>query len=445
MITETSEPTKLDAPKAEPLGPPLVLALLATFVQRLAFAVSEVLLVFYLAALVLANVGITLTEVGILSAVLYVTQVLAAPPLGSLTDRLGRKRVLLLCIAGGLVATLIPPLTAVFLLLAINRVLAGAANMGSTPAGLALITDATTSSPARRGRAVTLYEGLGLAAQVGGVVIASVLWQVMQQASFYAAVALFFAALLLVALTIQETHKWVGDGSAKAETGVWMRLLRTRQLWAFAPIWIAANAILGLWYTYTAVLLLGSQPVAGQVLVGSLNGQTITAGLVFLGYGAVYGVGLAYWSGRVIPGARVRIMLIASGSVVLVCTTLAIFNHSAGAAWAWLLLLPAAIGQLGQSGFVPAALAYLTDLAEHQGGVQNRGAVLGFFSTGNSLGNVLGVVFGLIFIQWLGLSFDGLLLGSIVLAVIAFFAALPLLKGERAEAKSPQRGFQGEE
>lgn len=421
--------------KREPLGGALIIVLLATFLQRLAFAVSEVLLVFYLADLVKANVGYTLTEVGILSAIIYVTQMLTAPPLGALTDRLGRRSVLLLTISAGLVATLIPALTSLFVLLIFNRVLAGMANTGAVPAGLALITDATSGSPPRRGRAVTLYEGLGLASQIGGVVLSSILWQTLGRGSFYIAVALLGVTLLLTAWFVKDSYRRdraarEAAESVKVDRRTWLGLLRSRRLWQFAPIWIAANAILGMWYTYTAILLLGSHPNPNQALVGSLNGQTITAALVFLGYGSIYGAGLAYWSGRVVPGARMRIMLLASGSVVLVCAALFAFNHAGGAAWAWLLILPAALGELGESGFVPAALAYLTDLAEHIGGASDRGAVLGFFGTGNSLGNVLGVVVGLLFIQWLGLGFDGLLLGSVILAAIAFVAALPLYREE---------------
>ncbi len=427
--------------KQEPLGSTLIIVLLATFLQRLAFAVSEVLLVFYLADLVKANIGYTLTEVGILNVALYLTQTLAAPPLGALSDRLGRRTVLLLMVAAGMLATLIPALTSLFALLILNRIVAGAANTGATPAGLALLTDATSGSPARRGRAVALYEGLGLAAQIGGVVLSSILWQTMGQGSFYLAIGLLGLTLLLTAWFMKDSYRnarvdeQAGD-NLKVDRRTWLGLLRSRRLWQFAPVWIAANAILGMWYTYTAILLLGSSPNPNQALVGSLYGQTITAGLVFLGYGSIYGAGLAYWSGRVMPGSRMRAMLIASGAAMVVSACLFAFNHAGGAAWAWLLILPAAVGELGESGFVPAALAYLTDLAEHIGGAHDRGAVLGFFGTGNSLGNVLGVVFGLLFIQWWGLQFDGLLLGSAILAAIAFAAAWPLYKEETRQAIS---------
>lgn len=426
--------------KPEPLGGALLVVQFVIFLQRTAFAVSEVLLVFYLADLVKANVGYTLTEVGILSVVIYVTQTLIAPPLGALSDRLGRRNVLLLTIGAGLLATLIPALTSVFLLLIINRIVAGAANIGATPAGLALITDATELAPGRRGRAVSLYEGLGVAAQISSVVLSSVLWQLLGAGSFYVAVALFGVTLLLTAQFMKDNYRRKqlaakSEDSPSVDLGAWLRLLRTRQLWQFAPVWIAANAILGMWYTYTAVLLLGSAPRADQALVGSLSGQTILAGLVFLAYGAMYGAGLAYWSSRVLPGARTRIMLIAAGAVVVVAACLFAFNHAGGAAWAWLFIIPAALAVVGESGFVPSALAYLTELAENIGGVNNRGAVLGFFGTGNSLGNVLGVVIGLVFIQWWGLGFDGLLLGSVVLALIAIAAALPLYGDERAEQR----------
>lgn len=440
LITETD---KQEALKPETqaddgrLGRSLVRTLLVGLLIKMAFGFSEPLMVFFYNFREFSAL-----EYGLLTAAIYASQTLTAPLMGVLADRLGRRNLLLLTIVGGFIAVQIPPLTAVFPLLLLNRLLAGASLVGSTAALLTRVTDETADGhPKRRARATTFYQGIELGGQLIGLVLASVLFQYITINSFYVAAVVYFLTIFLIWWGIPES-KSGAEAKARAqgwgETWQnWRVLFQSRKLWAFVPVWLVVNAILGMWYAHAGVQLLrnptGSNQRPDQYLMGHF--QVSELAFIFLGYAAAFGVGLAVWSRLISRWRYAHIMLLASFCEITICIILLLYNRFGNAGWALLLLIPAALAIAIESGFTPAALGYLTDIAEEVGGERARGTVMGFYSTGNSLGNILGTLLGIALIQFFDFGLNGLLIGSGILGVLGAATVLYLMKRENENFK----------
>src|SRR6266699_4773266 len=163
----------------------LFAAILSTLLLRIASRTSFVLLGFYL--------GEHFTYATIVALVLeafYITELVLAPIVGSVSDRLGCKPFLLsaalvgsvaaLCLAGA--ALLFPHpqatpfdarLVVLLLIVLVGRLLEGAATALNVPSSLGYITEITSGSDKLRARVMTAFEvstvgGLALAIPFGG-------------------------------------------------------------------------------------------------------------------------------------------------------------------------------------------------------------------------------------------------------------------------------------
>jgi len=138
---------------------PLLPIFLIVLVDVLGLTIMIPLLPFYA-----ESFGASATVVGLLQATYAGCQLIAGPPLGSLSDRLGRKPVLLVSqlgtFAGFLILAFAPNLWVVFLARAIDGITAGNLSIAQ-----AYIADVTT--PKERSRAFAL---IGIAFGVGFLV-----------------------------------------------------------------------------------------------------------------------------------------------------------------------------------------------------------------------------------------------------------------------------------
>jgi MFS family permease len=106
---------------------------------------------------------ITSVLVGAVTGLVYLTELLLAPPAGALSDGRGRKRFLL---AGpmlaalavllpplGFLASALPPMALVVGLLALSRLIEGLGSAASVPATLGFLAEGTDRDLLKRGRA----------------------------------------------------------------------------------------------------------------------------------------------------------------------------------------------------------------------------------------------------------------------------------------------------
>lgn len=203
-----------------------------------------------------------------------------------------------------------------------------------------------------------------------------------------------------------------------------------RQFSDFAPAWLAATAVLGVWFANTVYQLSGpSRP--GQVLMGGFSGNTVS--VILGGFVLTLIAGTYTWS-RLFTRFKKKtsMMLLALCGMLVVCLDLLAINHRDGAGPArLLLLLPVlALAVATESGFTPAALAFLADATEDV--AAERGVIMGLYSLFLGVGEVVGGTAGGRFAQAWGI--DGLIFLTLILAAIAMVAVLVARPLERPRA-----------
>src|SRR6266487_5553123 len=250
-------------PKASTLiaGRSIVAAILSTLLLRVASRSSFVLLGFYL-----GEHFTSATVVALVLEAFYISELVLAPIVGSLSDRIGRKPFLLsaplvgsvaaLCRAGA--ALLFPHpqatpfdsrLVVLLLMVLVGRLLEGAATALNAPTSLGYITEATSGSDKLRARVMTAFEvatvgGLALAIPFGGEISS-----LLRTWGFFVVIALHVINGVLIACFLKEsTHRTVQVDAHHSLTES-LSLLRHKRIFPFVPAWLSINALVGAWIT----------------------------------------------------------------------------------------------------------------------------------------------------------------------------------------------------
>jgi MFS family permease len=393
-------------------------AIAAHALVRIASSAEGVLVGLYLASLGNQFGTVQTGLVGSLGAASYAAELVASVPLGLAADVLS---VRLLMVCGALAAAIGVQLFAVTVsrpLLFLSQLLQGIGVAGVTPPLLKFLTQATTGSPARRARAMSLFELSMLAGLALGGLVAAELWAHVHAGAFTAVASLNVACALLLVMRVGRVPK--------PQTGRVLQGLREAlsdaMVRGLAPAWICVNAIIGLWLGPTLSFLLTHRPRGGQYLDGLFAASPSKVGYLMLAYTAVFAVGVTLWS-MILP--RIRLLTALRISLVVmfaVCAALFAVNHSehwSGAARATVLSITALMIMV-ESGFTPAALSLLAQSLEP---VSGKGAAMGIYSFLLGLGAAIGsLMAGALGAAW---QIDGLLLGTVLLAAVA----LILLRG----------------
>lgn len=440
------------------LDTPLKVIIASSFVLRLAGASTAFMLGAYLKQVINADTDL----IGILAALFYVTELTLAPVFGAISDLRGRRPVLILGPLLGVIALPIYPLSAIasvafvsVFILAVARLLEGISTAAKVPSALGYLADATSGdSPERtklRGRVMGFYEISFLIGLVGGTVLGGQLWGALQSTGFFIVSFFYLIATLMLYFFVPETlpsearEHHITDKMAvvassnpvrallKSRLNSYAALLKEPALRSFVPAWLAINAVVGLMGNLVQPLMI--KPRTGyvsafpdQILDGKF--ETSQVSFIFAGFGLVFMVGILAWSltyGRI---RKTDVMLAAVGGLFMMCMGLFGVNNDLlpgilGAIWMPILV----VGIFLVSGFTPIALAYLAEISGAR--VEHRGAVMGLYSVFLGLGQLIGSGGGGFFIKWVGQGFNGLILSTCLLGIVALVAVL-LLRREHA-------------
>ena len=375
---------------------------------------------------------------GIIIGTFFVAEVLGAMVLGSWSDRFGRKLFIIFGPLFGALAVLITSITTWVWLLIFTRLLEGLSTGSNAPATLGYIAESTSHSSALRTRVSGLFE----VASIGGVALGFSLGGWMWR-EFGTAAVVFgipftspaFAVNTLLYL-LSFIVLWVGIREVKEKKRAsissilspvetvkryWM-LARNPLIAGFAPAWIAINAVLGIWINTTARILTDKAGFSDQLLVGQFN--SFQAGNVRAAYAVFFILGIVLWSVFFPNLKRTTAMLIGCGGLAVSCLLISVINHqsSMDAPLTMALAILLVISIMVQSGFTPAALAYLADISETQRA--DRGAIMGLYSVFLGLGQFLGLSVGGLFVDYGGA--DGMALITGLLGVFAAFLVIRL-------------------
>jgi len=379
--------------------------------------------------------GVTSLLVGVLTALVYVTELLVAPLAGALSDARGRKAFLLagpalsalavLLIPLGSLGAALPPLALVLTLVGAARLVEGLGSALAVPATLGLLAEGTDDYPLQRGRLMSLFELATSGGLALGAVLGPVLWQRLHLLAFVVLAALYLGASAVVSRVRAAPRGKRASGAPRRL----LSILARRRLALFIPAWIAVNAIVGVWVTaQIAFVLTARLHVPDQRFVGSLHGRPGALSAILGGYVLWFSLCVVVWAVVLGRLPRLPVLLVTTFGAVLASAGLILLNHG-GAPVAFIPLV--LLGVFLEAGFTPAALAYLADAS--RAFARDRGLVMGLYSVILGVGQLIGNVLGGVFAQ--AAYFDGLASLTILLAVVAMGAVLLLLVTERRQQR----------
>ncbi len=384
----------------------------ALVVVMLGFGMVIPIFPFYIESL-----GASGTELGLLVATAALLEFLFAPLWGSISDRTGRKPILLLGMLGYALSSLLMGLSNTLAMLFASRALSGMLSSATMATTMAYIGD-STSQDERGGGMGWIGAAMGLGVILGPG-LGGLLGQYSLSTPFFIAAAMSMLALLLIAFLVPES---LPPQARRKPEGV--RTVQLRSLWQalFGPIGVPlfilflvsfglANfeAVFGLY----AALKFGYGPErVGAIL--SVIGIVTT-----LGKGALTGPLTRRWGDPLV--IKASLLAGSAGFVVLLLANTYIT-----------ILLATAFFILSKTLLRPALLSLTSKRA-----VAGQGVAMGLGNSFMSLGRILGPI-------WAGWIFDvnfnyPYLTGSLIL-LLGFLISLATV-GE-VKLQTSQKGAQ---
>ncbi len=388
----------------------LLFVFLTVFLDMIGFGIVIPLLPFYV-----RSMGGSAEIVGLLLGSFSLTQMVATPILGRLSDRFGRRRVIVTSLAGNVLSMVIFAIAAergVLPWLFVSRVLAGgtAGNLAACQAAVADVTDGA-SRAAGMGR---IGAGIGLGLVIGPV-LGSALSHFHPTAPPLAAGALALLDLIGVSLLMPETR-----GAPQTETAATERDRRSLAQTIADP---AIVSVMGLYFL--TFLCMTSMQVALPLFVNArLGWSEHEVGPVF----GLYGLMALLMQG----GAVGRLSRRFGAARVLIAGALSLAAGMAaiGAAGAPVLLL-VGVGLAGIG--VGLTSPTLATLASQHAGRERQGVILGVAQSSGGAARTVGPV-------WNGMLYTRLgpgapFVGGVVAASLSVAVAIALQRRGSATAR----------
>ncbi len=404
----------------------LFVLLASLFVVSIGFGITLPVLPFYAERLAMAS-GAThktmVVHVGLLTGVFSLMQLVFAPLWGRLSDRIGRRPLLLLGIAGYGLAQLLFGLATSLWLLYGARILGGILASATIPAATAYVADATDDRERSRGMA-WLGTAVSLGAVAGPALGGLTTWRNWHLYSRFGHFVIssfsipFFAAAGLTFLTLLAAIRWLPESlpvrsrSAKRDkvTVNWQDL--GRRIWPLLGLSVLSQLGLALFETVFALY--------AQAKLGYGPAQV---GIAFMVCGSVMAVFQALAVGPL--SERVSEMLqVAVGFTLM------------GLGIGLLLIVrtePMVYGSIGLQALGMALISpNLSAMTSKRSG-SRTGTALGLQNAANNLGQVVGPLLGGALFAWrAGAPY---VLTSVALLVVGAIIGWP--RQSRSEATAP--------
>ena len=351
------------------------------------------------------DMNLSLTAMGQLAAITFIPWGVGAPLLAPISDRYGRKPVILIGVMGLSLSNIATSFADGYLAVAVCRFIAGLSGALVPPTAVAVIGDNFTSRA--RGLAIGFATaGVAMGLLVGVPSVAFLTDHLGWRNALWIA-GLFGVAFCLFTLYSLPSQRRTDAPSSYLASFTWMRQGAS---WLLMSGNVAERLMTSAFLTYVSVFLIRTFDVSL-----STAGSLLTA----MSVGALMG-GLL---GGTLAGVRRRFLIITA--LVLLQGELLAFHFSG----LGILTLTIAAGFLF-SFFShlsrPAVMDDLISIAP-----QARGAIIGFYSTSNQVGLFLGASLGGFAIQWGGFEIlSWLVLGAAILGGCFYGASAWVLRGK---------------
>lgn len=235
----------------------------------------DTLMIAFIAPLLAEHWALQHTSIGQLFAAGYLGAIVGAVSMGPLSDRVGRKPMLVGALLLASVMTLACAFAGSFGQLALLRFGAGIGLGGALPAVISLTAE-HAGAERRSGTVTLMYIGFPLGAVVGGALTAAILHAGWQTVFLCAAGACFAASLAAMGIPESMRPGAAGEGPARGLANVLRAPLDEGRLWPALSLWFALFCLLMLTYalvSWTPTLLVsrGGTPQAAAFASVAIN------------------------------------------------------------------------------------------------------------------------------------------------------------------------------
>ena len=349
----------------------------------------------------------TPAQIGWLFASYSLMQLLFAPPLGRLSDRLGRRPVLLVSVAGSIGAYVLFAFAPSFLWLVVSRALSGiaAANYGIAQAYVADVT-----SPAERSKAMGMVVGASFGL---GFILGPALGAIL---SHFGPLVLPLTAAALSAVNLLFAFLWLRESlppEARGQVaGHWFEPRLLVETWRNPPV--RGLMLLAFLVTFCFSMMETSLALYCQSRFGFDMKKT---GWLFVYVGVILVAVQGGLVGRMVRKLGERSLILHS---ILVMAAGLVLLPAAGTPW---LLLPAlTLLALGSGLHNPSSLGLLSLLTDSG----EQGGVSGIYRSYGALARTLGPLAGPWLFQVVGIRSPFWVAGGLM--VITFLVGWTLLR-----------------
>ncbi|MFB6467326.1 MFS transporter [Cytobacillus sp. Hz8] len=366
----------------------LPILFLVMFLVMVGFGIIIPVLPFYA-----EKIGANPTELGLLMSIYSFMQLLFAPIWGRVSDRIGRKPVIMVGIIGLSLSFFLMSISTNLWMLFIARIIGGSLSAANMPTVMAYVADITTPENRAKGMGmIGAATGLGF---IFGPAIGGVFSKINLNTPFYIAATSSLITFFLVMILLKESLPIEERGKQKeSETSIW-------------DVFKTSLSVLFILQLFISISLSGLESTFAYFGAKKAGLDTVNLGYIFM----IMGLGSAFVQGGLIgklskkfgDGAVIKggIIVSAIGFALILLvnsfTTAAIFLTIFG---------------LGNGVIRPAVSSLLTK-ESHSG----HGSITGFLSSFDSLGRIIGPTLG----GWLFSISAGLpYISGIILSVIAF-------------------------
>lgn len=363
------------------LGQNLIL-LISMFIFTLGFGVIVPVIPYFV-----RDLGASALDMGLLMATMSAMQLICAPVWGRISDRIGRKPVILLGLIGFAVSFIMVGLSTEMWMLYVSQIIGGGLSAGIWPACLAYIAD--TSTPGERGKYMGLMGAASGAGMIFGPAISSFFTAWGLTAPFFASAGLGFVTAIFSLLFLKESR--VPGNETRVKQKMSFEIVMKSHLMLFFMLMLFTSfAIACLDATFTYFIMdkfgLTEGPSVMPFLTGNItmSGPGVS-GLIFTCMGIVLVICQGLMAGKAIEKlGEERTMLIglailALGLLLIIVApeliTLIVFVCFVGA---------------GASILMPC----LNTLVSKRTDPENQGVMMGLLGSFNSMGRVIGPLAG---------------------------------------------------